>query len=153
MQGTEYVAVYVRRSKNDVAGKGATVVLRGCTGSGVNIAFVVRQHFYHMRGQPADSPLFQKRVQQAWVGPYADSSFVIRRLQLLHQQVARMHPSLGITRLRLTAHSLRVGGASWAEEKGVPLQALMAHGRWKSDTVSVYRVRALFDQLAVYGVM
>ena len=147
--GTKLVSIFVKRSKNDPAGKGAAVVLKGTTGSGVNIAFVVRKHLAHLQGQSSDGPLFQKWVKGAWNGPYADSSFVIRRLQLLHKRLERELPSLGIGRLKITAHSLRVGGASWAEEKGVPLPALMTHGRWKSDAVSVYCVRALTDRLKV----
>ena len=55
--------------------------------------------------------------------------------------------------MHLMAHSLRVGGAAWAEERGVPRKLLKAHGRWMSDAVDIYRVQARQAQLAVTSLM
>ena len=122
--------------------EGVAVTLRGCTGLGVNLAYVECAHLCHVQSQMPNSRLFHKGRRHAWARPYADGSIVIRRTAALLRQVARWHPDLGTHHLKVTAHSLRTGGASWAEEREVPLPALMAHGRWHSDAVFVYWVQA-----------
>ena len=140
VRGVECVSVHIQRSKNDTAGRGANIYLAATTRSGVNIAYVVKIHLANMLGVPVDSPLFQKARQGRWCGAYAGSDFVNRRLQALHSALARWHPNWDLKGLHLTAHSLRVGGATWAEERGVPRDLLMTHGRWLSDAVDIYRL-------------
>ena len=128
-------------------------MLAARTGLGVCITYAVKRHLANMLGAPDESPLFQKARRGQWCGAYAGSDFVTRRLQALHNALAQWDPRLGLDRLRLTAHSLRVGGATWAEERGVPRNLLMTHGRWTSDAVDIYRLQALHDQLAVTALM
>ena len=48
---------------------------------------------------------------------------------------------------KLTPHSLRHGGASWASKQGWPDARIKAHGRWRSDAYKWY-VRAFWTCLA-----
>ena len=71
--------------------------------------------------------------------------FVIPRksgLVPLTDSVARKHlkdisRALGLQK-SLTFHDFRRAGASWAFQHGVPLEHIMKHGTWKSDSVWTY---------------
>ena len=85
--------------------------------------------------------------------PTPAATFVTRRLGALHRGIARWYPNLELHKLQVTVHSLRIGGTSWAEERGVPREHLMTHGRWTSDAVDVYRIQAHQSQLALTALM
>ena len=75
-----------------------------------------------------NSPVFMIPRQKQWV-PLTDS-------------VARKHlkdicKALGLHK-SLTFHNFRRAGASWAFHHGVPLENIMKHGTWKSDSVWTY---------------
>ena len=54
---------------------------------------------------------------------------------------AMLRKAIGITALepmKYTPHSLRRGGATFSYHAGVPIEHIMRHGTWKSDTVHQY---------------
>ena len=60
----------------------------------------------------------------------------------LTDSVARKHlkdisKALGLHKA-FTFHDFRKAGASWAFDQGVPLENIMKHGTWKSDSVWTY---------------
>ena len=86
-----------------------------------------------------------KAIFQIFPGSDNSPVFVIPRnrgLVPLTDSVARKHlkdvsGSLGLNP-SLTFHDFRRGGAVWAFQNGVPLEHIMKHGTWKSDSIWTY---------------
>ena len=87
----------------------------------------VRQLLLHIPGS-SNSPLFVIPRSHGLV-PLTDS--VARRHLHAISQKLKISPPLKF-------HDFRRSGATWAFQNGVPLQDIMFHGTWKSDSVWKY---------------
>ena len=131
----------IRSSKTDQQGLGASVCLAESSNSGFPVGSFVRYHLEGARaaGAGADQPLVSRGAK--WPG----GSGLGWRREAFTQRLRSMLLEMAATRIllpgevaRLSAHSLRRGGATAAYEAGVPLEAIMRHGRWRSNAVLAY---------------
>ena len=76
-----------------------------------------------------DDPLFSLCRQGHWV-PLTDS--IVRKHQ---KRITRM---LGWEHMQITFHTFRSFGASWAFQRGVPIDTIKKQGTWNSDCVWRY---------------
>lgn len=134
------IEVSIRRSKTDQLGAGATVLLARTSGSGVPVEGIVGRHleFVTRRGAAPGEPLFSRGRQGNALVRACDKSEFTRRLRDLLAELQQSYPQLGLNLGQFSAHSLRRGGATAAANGGVSLEAIKAHGRWKSDAVNAY---------------
>ena len=105
----------------------ATIPLRDLQGSSLCPITSLKSLLQVFPGD-SNSPVFVIPRQKKWV-PLTDS-------------VARKHlkdicKALGLQKA-LTFHDFRRAGASWAFQQGLPLENIMKHGTWKSDSVWTY---------------
>ena len=135
------VVLSIRSSKTDQQGLGASVCLAESSNSGFPVGSFVRYHLEGARaaGAGADQPLVSRGAK--WPG----GSGLGWRREAFTQRLRSMLLEMAATRIllpgevaRLSAHSLRRGGATAAYEAGVPLEAIMRHGRWRSNAVLAY---------------
>ena len=75
-----------------------------------------------------NSPVFIIPRQKKWV-PLTDS--------VTPKHLKDICMALGLQKA-LNFHDFRRAGASWAFHQGVPLENIMTHGTWKSDSVWTY---------------
>ncbi|PNH00721.1 Enzymatic polyprotein [Tetrabaena socialis] len=144
----------IRRSKSDQLAAGATVCLAEMTGSGFPIGRILRQHVALSAGAGGEQPLFAQGAQ--WPGGcgvgWRREDFTARLRELL-SELAQDRPERPFDLTRVSAHSLRRGGATAAAEAGVPLKAIMEHGRWRSSAVLVYIRKSVRARMALVGRM
>ena len=76
-----------------------------------------------------NKPLFQIKYKQKWV-PLTDSR--------LRRALASILLSLQLHTSKITFHSFRRSGATFAFNSSVPLQDIQSHGTWSSDCVWSY---------------
>lgn len=130
------VSLFIRRSKGDPEGKGATVVIPNATRGGVRAAEAVRRHAAAQvaAGAGPGSPLFAPLVK---VG--GSKEVFTTRLRELLSEAAAVAPELQkIDPMLLAAHSLRRGGAVALYEAGVSREEIKRQGRWRSDAIDAY---------------
>ena len=75
------------------------------------------------------------------------------RLREILSEIMKEWPEERFDLARVTAHSLRRGGATAAAEAGVPLATIQEHGRWRSDAVLVYIRKSVRVRMGVVGQM
>jgi hypothetical protein len=129
------VSLFIRRSKGDPEGKGATVVIPNVTRGGVRAAEAVRRHAAAQvaAGAGPGSLLFAPLVK---VG--GSKEVFTTRLRELLREAAVLAPELEIDPMLLAAHSLRRGGAVALYEAGVSREEIKRQGRWRSDAIDAY---------------
>ena len=135
------VVLWIRSSKTDQQGVGASVCLAETSNSGFPVGAFVRQHVEGIQasGAGGDQPLVSRGAR--WTGGiglgWRREAFTQRLRCILSEMAAAQHPT-SIDVAQISAHSLRRGGATAAYEAGVPLEAIMRHGRWRSSAVLTY---------------
>jgi integrase len=146
------VELIIRRSKTDQRGAGASVVLAALSASGVPIERIARRHlaWVQERGANALAPLFVRGL--VWPrsrAPRWELGDFTKRLRTLIGGLQQQGIVGAVDVSRLTAHSLRRGGATAAATAGVSIEAIKAHGRWRSDAVAVYIRKSVGARLNV----
>ncbi|EFJ46922.1 hypothetical protein VOLCADRAFT_121049 [Volvox carteri f. nagariensis] len=141
------VGLQIVRSKTDQKGAGTLVCLAALTQSGIPIARIQR-HLECVRTAEGHSPLFVRGI----TGPGKQGTVWRRgdftsRLHVLLGELQGYEPELKLDLARISAHSLRKGGATAAANAGVGLEEIKAHGRWRSDAVLVYIRRSVAEDL------
>ena len=76
-----------------------------------------------------DDPLFTIYRQGHWL-PLTDT--------IVRKHLKRVTRKLGWEHMQITFHTFRKSGASWAFQRGVPIDTIKKQGTWKSDCVWRY---------------
>lgn len=125
---------FIRATKVDTMGKGATCVISSSTNSGINFRSLVLQLFSCMGITQAEAAISEAPLIQSLGrdGLFTGRRFrVDQRFKLLQQQ---QNPSAEV----FTIHCTRVGGASHAINSGIDADLGKAHGVWTSDAFWLY---------------
>jgi integrase len=142
-QGTGFVELRIRRSKNDRRGEGATVTIAGVSKDGLKTARLLQEWvtFRQQQGAQATDPLFTKWDLDTFslsAQPIRDAATLNKRLQHYLIQLIELYPDLPVNPKSYGMHSLRRGGVMAAWKAGVDVEKIKAHGRWKSDAIRAY---------------
>lgn len=149
-----FIRVLIRRSKNDQRGKGIWVHIVAQNGA-LNLWEKVQRWQDYRLGQGAqpDDPFFTKWLYRerrlSPDQPLASGAALGERLKRHLWALKERRPDLSINPNSYSMHSLRRGGVTAAWEQGVPMEMLMAHGRWRSHAIRVYLQATLAGKLAV----
>ena len=125
---------FIRATKVDTMGRGATCVISSFTESGINFRSLVLELFSRMgmsqaEAASSEAPLIQSLGRD---GRFTGRRFRMdQRFKLLQKQ---QNPSAEV----FTIHCTRVGGASHAINSGIDADLGKAHGIWTSNAFWLY---------------
>ncbi len=146
VRGTPAARVYLRGSKTDPHNLGREFVFLSSPGSPLCPVYWLVKYFAASRGALASGPAFvhcsrspvSSRARRS--GPPFVTAADVRKA--LKDVASR----LGQDASRVSAHSLRIGGAMALVEAGIPLDDIRILGRWRSDAFLQY-VRMTWTRL------
>ena len=150
------IVLWIRSSKTDQQGVGATVCLAETSSSGFPVGSFVRHHVGRIKaaGAGGDQPLVSRGAK--WTGGIGSSwrreAFTQRLRHILSEWAAARNP-VPFEVTQFSSHSLRRGGATAAYEAGVSLEAIMRHGRWRSNAVRTYIKESVRARMEVVRAM
>ena len=121
------ITLLIKWSKTIQNRKDVATIVLPALGNSVLCPHTAVRHLLSVQPGSSNSPVFQIQSNQSYV-PLTDS-------------VARKHLkkiAILVQAPKLTFHDFRRSGTTWAYEHGVPIEAIKAHGTWRSDTVYKY---------------
>lgn len=155
-EGCSYATIFIRKSKNDQFGRGATIYLGETSRSGVDIIKYLTRHYVNRLagGACPSDPLFSRVLPSgSFSGHKVSKEFFAARMRQILSGLNQHFPALAIQIQLFSSHSLRRGGVVAAFEAGVPVELLKAHGRWRSDAILLYLSVSTATRLSVTNTM